>query len=57
MSLKEKVAGSFESFLLVIFMVWSIGIAVSVAQPDAQRLPHGTVEVYSLVSADSQPSA
>jgi hypothetical protein len=57
MSLKEKVAGSFESLLLALFMVWSVSIAVSVVQPDAQRLPHGTVEIYSLVSTDSQPTA
>ena len=56
MTFTDKLAGTFESFLLVLFLVWSVGIAVTLPQPDVRPTPQGTVEIYSLVAADTQPA-
>jgi hypothetical protein len=53
MSLKEQFVGAFESIFLAAIMIWSIGIAVALVSPQTQSAPRGTVEIYSLVSADS----
>lgn len=57
MNIKEQWVDAFESFFLAAIMVWSIGIAVALVHPEVRTTPQGSVEIYSLVSADSQPSA
>ena len=57
MSLKDHITASFESIFLAAIMIWSVGIAVALVSPQTQSAPHGSVEIYSLIAADSQPTA
>ena len=57
MNIQEKLVSSFESILLAAIMVWTVGIAVTLVSPEVNTTPQGTVEIYSLVAAETQPTA
>jgi hypothetical protein len=57
MNLKDKFLNSLESIYLTLIMVWTVGIAVALVNPENGAAPAGSVEIYSLVAADAQPTA
>ena len=57
MNFRDQFVSTFESIFLAMIMVWSVGIAVALVNPDVSAPPQGSVEIYSLVAADTQPTA
>jgi hypothetical protein len=53
MNSKERLVDWFESMYIGLALAWTIGFAIVLLQPQAATERHGTVEVYSLVAADS----
>jgi hypothetical protein len=53
MNSKERLVDWFESMYIGLALAWTIGFALVLLQPQVAAERHGTVEVYSLVAADS----
>jgi hypothetical protein len=53
----QRLVGWFESMYVGLALVWIVGAAVALLQPQVTSEPKGVVEIYSLVAVDAARSA